>query len=136
MNKQIEEMAKIIRDFAKELDGKCIYLLATCEDDKLKDSVHAEIAEALYNAGYKQPIKDDDVVLSKEKLEEIKRLEHELGRRKGTEDRESFYEKIAIPTERKETAREILQTIKSYDGWNELQRLRDDIAEKYGVEVE
>lgn len=54
MNKQIEEMAKIIRDFAKELDGKCIYLLATCEDDKLKDSVHAEIAEALHNAGYKQ----------------------------------------------------------------------------------
>jgi len=53
-NKVIEEMAKIIRDFAKELDGKCIYLLATCEDDKLKDSVHAKIAEALYNAGYKQ----------------------------------------------------------------------------------
>lgn len=36
----------------------------------------------------------------------------------------------------KETAREILQTIKSYDGWNELQRLRDDIAEQYGVEVD
>lgn len=36
----------------------------------------------------------------------------------------------------KETAKEILQTIKSYDGWNELQRLRDDIAETYGVEVE
>lgn len=36
----------------------------------------------------------------------------------------------------KETAREILQTIRSYDGWNELGDLRDDIAETYGIEVE
>lgn len=36
---------------------------------------------------------------------------------------------------RKETAKEILQKIRSYDGWNELGDLRDDIAETYGVKV-
>ena len=49
--------------------------------------------------------------------------------------RREWYQ-IGYKDARKETAREILQTIKSYDGWNELQRLRDEIAEEYGVEVE
>ena len=36
----------------------------------------------------------------------------------------------------KETAREILQDIKRFDGWNELGELCEFIANKYGIELE
>lgn len=152
MNKQNEEMAKIVCG-ACDFICDCEYLM---KDKKAYTwcDLPKEVCEALYNAGYTQKVNDDEVVISKEKIEEIKRLEHELGYREGAQKRESFYEEIAIPTERKETAREILQEVSTiikaigedYDlsGNQTLSMLcanihskvMDKLAEKYGVEVE
>lgn len=124
MNKPIEEMADILCS-AKEHN---------CNGGN--DCLCIKQATALYNAGYTQKINDDEVVVSKEEYE---RLQIELKSFQITDMLKEAYIsqlKEELKQANKETAREILQTIKSYDGWNELQRLRDDIAETYGVEVE
>lgn len=144
--KAIEEMAKFVCnacEYGLTFDGDCDLYGA----DGYKMCCKAlETAEALYNAGYTQKVNDDEVVISKEKIEEIKRLEHELGYREGAQKRESFYEEIAIPTERKETAREILQILEFLKGsvlrnYGVAETVGLDVAirkikEKFGVEVE
>ena len=82
------------------------------------------------------------VSTSDEKDKEIEHLKQLLEEK---EERKKMQEELKQASELKaetiriakmETAKEILQTIKSYDGWNELQRLRDEIAEEYELEVE
>lgn len=136
---------KVVLDKHKYILANKCYSDATLKSWKKEDLIEQirilehnwASAEASLNnqANYLQ----DKVVSTKEEYARLRNLEINY------EDTYKNYREYAIENTklkeelaqaRKETAREILATIKSYDGWNELQRLRDEIAEEYGVEVE
>ena len=153
-NKQIEEMARIIRETCRRVDesGKPIgFKCLTCDwfDNKesvCKSNFYKEGTE-LYNAGYRNV--KDKVVLSTEDLKQMVRA------------RRKCVDNTAITT-RKKTAREIFEKIReklkgcpevieeSYDlqnddeyflnieGYNKefTNEIIEDLAKQYGVEVE
>ena len=159
MNKQIEEMAI-------ELGKESIICLENCEECSLsqEDCELIEYATILYNAGYTQKIKDDEVVISKDEYERLlvkvgfyKNLEinyntvYGMYRQYEIENNQlKKYNDDLLKTAqelintRKETAREILQELnrlanqhESYaDRIIDIRASIENFAEKFGVEVE
>lgn len=133
IEKEIKEMAKSIYESKVALDGTDLAFGLIGDDDHFH-----RIARYLYNAGYHNV--KDKVVLTKEEYHEkqlksmlYSQMQEENGQlRLENNDLEAENNKLkeelaktselkaeTIKLTRKETAREILQTIKSYDGWNE-----------------
>lgn len=120
MNKQIDN--KAIEEMAKIICQEC--LTATEEENcqhKVKDCMAYEYAKLFYNSGYKQPINDDEVVISKEEYEQLKKFEYKVRCgvcftqkewfdyiNEDSNERTSLLIEAKAQT-RKETAREILQ---------------------------
>ena len=138
-NKAIEEMAKICTD-------KC----QVCHNTECRKTTKSQycIAEALYNAGYKQPIKDNDIVLSKAEYNKILESKEPLRGwiyRDGFNDGREVYAQltsqlrddiIALKQENKETAREILQWLVDTGLIEQApDTTKTHFKEKYGVEV-
>ena len=125
MQKQIEEMAKIIgfSHCGIQAQHRCTISCDIC------------IAEELYNAGYTQKVKDDEVVISKEEYEKLKKHYSFMQDYTIVEVLEKECEKA-----NKETAREILQalweTTEPTEGDEWIRQEIKQLAEKYGVEVE
>lgn len=127
MNKQIEEMANILCE-AKEHN---------CNGGN--DCLCIKQATALYNAGYKQPINDDEVVVKKAQFEslvnEYKGLTIKYDRvvdelRLCKDANETIKQNYIIV--KQETAREILDKVSKKFGGSWLVEL----YKEYGVEVE
>lgn len=131
-NKAVEEMAKIIANKMcyAFIDGRCSLDGSACDLICRSGDEYKECAKALYNAGYTQKVNEGDIVLTKE---ENKQMLKDLFKS------QEIGEKIVEERTRKETAREILQQIKTIWKANNgvLQEyMFDNIGEKYGVEVE
>lgn len=141
----MNEIEKEIEEMARALKEEKLYAL-------INKTSYIQSAKNLIEQGYRNC--KDKVVLTREEYARLKYLEKyhitcedvseymELAQK---EERKKMQEELKQASELKaetiriakmETAKEILQTIKSYDGWNELQRLRDEIAEEYELEVE
>lgn len=154
MNKQIEEMANIIN----EMPERNAHYYAKDNRETIQIEAFADcfaIAKALYNAGYIQPIKKDDIVLSKTEYNKILESKEPLRGwiyRDGFKDGREGYSQlvvqlcddiIALKQENKEKAREILQEVKQRICDREIEAERilryiklDELAKKHGVEVE
>lgn len=145
-SKAIEEMAKIIDQAQKQgyqrifeetrkfVQENHRYSSKNDYDKAHRQTIDEIIAEALYNAGYTRKIKDDEFVLSISEVEEFRKDQAEV----------KFLKKQIQEETRKETAREILQELQ-----NRARKEKEEIdigavffedieelAEKYGVEVE
>ena len=136
--KQIEEMAKDILKQAKKCDfvlcKECNYYNGGKITETSCQTIM--ISEELYNAGYRK-IPENAVVLTEKEFSKLKTLETLQKVRDDmgldySHGREEGYAKA-----RKETAREILQKVKSYTLDKEvgMKYLIKRLGEEYSVEV-
>lgn len=122
--KQIQEIAQIICGRSK--DDICIIDNTSCNSS----CCWARNAEAIYNVGYRKHPKDS-IVLSREELSKALTDNFNMGKKEA-----QFYSKrVAIPTARKETVREILNAVDNESNGQTIS-ITNYLRKKYGVEVE
>ena len=120
---QIEEMTKErneIKDIMKLLD-KCV---------SLNPMDKSEVASVLYGNNYRK-LPEDSIVLSREELSKALTDNFNMGKKEA-----QFYsERVAIPTTRKETVREILNAVDNESNGQTIS-ITNYLRKNYGVEVE
>lgn len=153
MNKQIEEMAKIIADKMcyAFIDGRCSLNGSACDLICRQGDEYKECAKELCNAGYGKKVNDDEIVISKEEYENLQTAkDFDYGYHEGEANMTAYYENIKLPETRKETAREILSWAErvakpTYYNVDDNPRMEslvllsdicNFVKEKFGVEVE
>ena len=120
---QIAEMTKErneIKDIMKLLD-KCV---------SLNPMAKSEVASVLYGNNYRK-LPEDSIVLSREELSKALTDNFNMGKKEA-----QFYsERVAIPTTRKETVREILNAVDNESNGQTIS-ITNYLRKNYGVEVE